>query len=61
MNLEQARMVEDCEAREGLLSDWERVFVADIGSRQRDLTEKQAGVLGKIWDRVTDDQCLTHG
>lgn len=54
---EQAQMVEDCEARESRLTDWERNFVDDIGKQLangRDLTKKQADRLDEVWTKATE-------
>lgn len=53
---EQEQMVQDCEAREDRLSDWERSFIDSIGrelARGRSLTEKQDERLTKVWERAT--------
>lgn len=53
---EQTQMVEDCEARESRLSDWESNFIDSI-SRQlaagKALTLNQSTALDEIWERVT--------
>lgn len=48
-------MIEDCEARQERLTEWEQEFIASIGERiaERPLTEKQAAKLEAIWNRVT--------
>lgn len=53
---EHAQMIEDCEARESRLSDWERQFIDSIGeqiSAGRSLSPKQAEILDRIWDKAT--------
>lgn len=53
---EHAQMVEDCEKREAQLSEWERGFIDSLSKRLGDggsLTERQADVLDRIWERVT--------
>lgn len=54
---EWAQMIEDCEQRDGQLSDWERSFVASLGDRVVEkgmgLTTLQDEKLTQIWDRVT--------
>lgn len=53
---EHEQMVEDCEARESRLSDWERGFIDSIGKQLRDgrsLSEKQVARLDDIWERAT--------
>lgn len=53
---EHPLMVADCVGRESKLTEWEREFVDSV-ERQielgRFLSEKQAEVLDRIWDRVT--------
>ncbi len=54
---EYIKMVEDCEARESRLTDWERKFISSIGEQlenERPLSEKQVESLEQIWDRVTE-------
>ena len=52
MNAEHTQMIEDCENRSEKLSDWEAGFID--GMSQRDwLTDKQAAVLERIWERIT--------
>lgn len=50
------QLIEDCEARESRLSDWDRSFIDSI-KRQleagRTLSEKQLAKLGEAWERVT--------
>lgn len=51
-------MVRDCESRESRLSEWEAMFIADIGDRiesGKTLTTKQAKKLELIWDKATED------
>lgn len=51
------QLIEDCEHRESRMSDWEREFIDSINKQLRDgrtLSEKQVGVLNKIWDKVTE-------
>ena len=53
---EAEQMVEDCEARESKLTEWEIDFIDSIGTRLRhgnSLTEAQETTLTKIWNRVT--------
>ena len=53
---ELEQMVEDCEARESKLTQWEVDFIDSIGSRLRHgrpLTEGQETTLEKIWKRIT--------
>ncbi len=53
---ERTQMIDDCEKREGQLTDWERSFVASVAERLmtgRGLSGKQDETLTRIWDRVT--------
>lgn len=53
---EHEQMVEDCEQREGRLTDWQRGFIDSIGKQLRDgraLTQKQVDTLDDIWERAT--------
>lgn len=53
---EHLTMVEDCEARESRLTDWERGFVDNIKKRLcagQPLTDGQAESLDKVWTRLT--------
>jgi hypothetical protein len=52
---EYATMLDDCEAREGRLTDWERGFVDSLRSQLEKgfLTPKQIEKLDDIWERVT--------
>lgn len=53
---EYARMIADCEKREGKLSDWERGFIDSIDQqmgRGKVPTRKQVDRLNEIWERVT--------
>ena len=50
-------LIEDCEKRESRLNSWEREFLDSISVQLedgRDLSEKQAERLDKIWERVTE-------
>ncbi|MBI5255387.1 MAG: hypothetical protein HY855_02730 [Burkholderiales bacterium] len=50
------QLIEDCEARESKLSDWERTFIDSIRRQRaqgRDLSAKQLDVLNRTWERVT--------
>ena len=53
---EYTQLIEDCERREGRLSDWERGFLDSL-SRQiaegRMPTRNQIEKLDEVWDRVT--------
>jgi predicted small metal-binding protein len=56
MTSENLLMVEDCEARESRLTDWEREFIESIRRRLESghgLTDKQQDTLDKIWNRAT--------
>lgn len=49
-------MIEDCEKREGRLTDWERVFVDSLRSqieRGARPTAKQIETLDEIWEKAT--------
>jgi phosphoserine phosphatase len=53
---EYLQMIEDCEARESRLTNWERGFVDSIRAqleRNRPLTPKQTETLDTIWERAT--------
>jgi hypothetical protein len=53
---EHLQMVEDCEAREGRLTKWQRDFIDSIGhvlARGGSLTPKQAETLESIWEQAT--------
>lgn len=53
---EHEQMVEDCEARESRLSDWERCFIDSISKQLaegRALTKKQAETLDSVWEKAT--------
>jgi hypothetical protein len=55
-NAEHQQLVDDCEAREQRLSDWERGFVDSMKARLasgRALTDTQASKLEEVWNRVT--------
>jgi len=50
------QMIEDCEARESRLSDWDGTFLDSIKARLdagNSLTPLQAEKLDQIWERVT--------
>lgn len=51
-----AQLIEDIQAREERLTDWERGFIDSIEKHIRDgrgLTDKQVEKLEAIWERVT--------
>ena len=53
---EYLTMIEDCEARESRLTEWEAEFLESISSwlaKDRALTEKQTETLERIWEMVT--------
>lgn len=55
-NAEHQQMVEDCEAREERLSDWERSFIDSIKHRLaagQGLTTNQAARLDEVWEKAT--------
>lgn len=49
-------MIDDCERRESKLTAWESDFIDSLAGRicrGHTLTDKQAEILLKIWDRIT--------
>jgi hypothetical protein len=56
MSNEQYQLIEDCEARDSRLGDWDRNFLDSV-KRQlesgRPLTQKQSDTLEAIWERAT--------
>ncbi len=49
-------LVEDCEAREGRMTDWEREFVDSVSKALADggpFTVKMSDKLEEVWERVT--------
>ena len=54
---EYLELIEDCEARESRLTDWDRSFLdsirSQIESRSIALSPKQSEKLDEIWERVT--------
>ena len=51
-------MLDDCEARESRLTDWERGFVESLRSwieSDRRPSEKQIETLDSIWERATSN------
>ena len=53
---EYLQLIEDCEAREDRLTDWERGFIESIRTRLdagTSLTTKQIETLDGIWGRIT--------
>jgi hypothetical protein len=55
-NAEHQQMVDDCEAREERLTDWERGFVDSIKQRLANgqgLTTNQAARLDEVWEKAT--------
>lgn len=52
-NQELELLVEDIVSHEEKLSDWERNFISDV-SGNKHFSPKQAEVINKIWDRVTE-------
>jgi hypothetical protein len=56
MHNEHLQLIEDCENREGKLSDWERGFIDSLRRQIESgaaLSEKQDEKLNEIWERVT--------
>lgn len=55
-NAEHQQLIDDCQARESRLTDWERGFIDSIAGQLgngRTLSQKQADTLDQIWERVT--------
>ena len=55
-NAEHQQMVDDCEARESRLSEWERDFIDSLKHRLASgqaLTTNQAGRLDEVWEKAT--------
>lgn len=53
---EHLQQIEDCEARESRLTDWDRGFIDSIKAHLTgggSLSEKQAAKLDEIWERAT--------
>lgn len=53
---EYQQLIDDCEARESRLSDWDRDFIDSIKLRLSSgiaLTPKQIEKLDQIWERAT--------
>lgn len=53
---EYLTLIEDCEAREEHLSDWERSFIDSIKTQLADgrrLSPKQTDTLDGVWERAT--------
>ena len=52
MNSVQRKLLEEVEEHEEKLTDWERQFVDDIGSKDYTLTGRQNELLNKIHGKV---------
>lgn len=55
---EHEQMIEDCESREGRLSDSDRVYVDSFAKQLRDgrsLSKRQVDVLDDIWEKATSN------
>lgn len=55
-NPEQLQMIEDCQARESRLTDWEQSFIDSLLiflGRGNALTLKQQETLTSIWEKAT--------
>jgi hypothetical protein len=53
---EYLQLIDDCEARESRLSDWERNFIDSLRGqieRGRTLSPKQIETLDNVWERAT--------
>lgn len=56
MNDEHMQLIEDCEARESKLGDWEANFIDSLRRQMEDgrtLTANQVEKLEEVWERVT--------
>jgi hypothetical protein len=56
VNAEHQQLIDDCEARESRLGNWDREFVDSVKARLASggsLSPKQAAKLDEIWERVT--------
>jgi len=54
---EYRTMVNDCEDRESLLSEWETTFIESVGEQIAEkefITIKQVAILERIWEKVTE-------
>lgn len=55
-NAEHLTLIDDCEARESRLTDWERNFIDSLRAHLNDgkaLSIRQSDSLDDIWERVT--------
>ena len=55
---EYLQQIEDCEARESRLTDWDRGFLDSLKAQltrrvPRPLTARQIDVLDSVWERAT--------
>ena len=53
---ENLQLVEDCEARESRLDNWQREFIESIGRQLRQgrgLTAAQQDKLNEVWEHAT--------
>ena len=52
---EHQTMLDDCEARESKLTEWEAKFIASLQEQiaERSLSQRQVEILERIWERVT--------
>ena len=56
MNEDHEAMINDCADHESRLTTWEFDFIGSLQDRlgaERELSERQAEVLEKIWNKVT--------
>lgn len=56
MSEDIAQMIEDCEARDSKLSEWEQKFIDSIGrqlAKNGSLSQTQLERLEQIWEKVT--------
>lgn len=53
---EHQTMVNDCQARDRRMSEWEREFMSSIEQQLKEgkeLSPKQIDVLNRVWEKVT--------
>lgn len=61
---EPLTLIEDCEALESRLSDWERGFISNLHAHVGGggtLSARQLELLSSIWDRVTSTTTAYKG
>ncbi len=55
---ETEQLIQDCEARESQLNDWEANFIDSISKSVEKgfgLTRNQSECLSRIWERITEN------